>query len=89
MTEDYETLFNKFWELYPLHIHKRYAKEIFIRRCKQGYGEDIMKATRGYLAHLKHCRINLNFDKFPMHPSTFLNKERWRDYLDWGYKPPK
>lgn len=88
MTIDHDELFNQFWAMYPLHIHKSYAKEIFIRHCKQGRYEDIMKATKGYLAHLKHCRVKLGFDKWPMHPSTFLNKDRWRDYLGWKYNAP-
>ena len=87
MKNNYEQLFNRFWLMYPLKVHKKTAHRIFIRRCKQGHGEKILKCLEGYINHLKRYRRATGDDKWMMHASTFLNDERYLDYEGIKYKP--
>lgn len=85
---EFDQLFEEFWKAYPKKRHRDYAKEIFITRARQGLIPEIAKALNGYLDYLKHRRVHDNFKQEPMDASTFLNKNRWKEYKDFKYEPP-
>ena len=78
--------FNAFWEVYPKKIAKQYAKEKFMVLARRGFVPELSKAYEGYMDYLKHQKVNNNFNQEPLNPSTFLSKERWRDYIGFEYK---
>jgi len=84
----FEIEFKEFWDLYPRKTQKQDAKETFMVRCRQGLSSDIIKALKGYLKFLKYQRIQNNFDQAPMYPKTFLNKNRWKEFINFEYKEP-
>lgn len=72
-----EQLFNEFWELYPRKINKKKSQsaynkitkemhDIIIDDLKKRVNTDLWKKDKG---------------KFVMHPTTYLNGERWNDEL--------
>ena len=84
----FETEFKEFWDLYPRKTQKLDAKETFMVRCRQGLSSDIIKALKGYLKFLKYQRIQNNFNQAPMYPKTFLNKNRWKEFINFEYTEP-
>jgi len=84
----FEKEFKEFWDLYPRKTQKQDAKETFMVRCRQGLSADIIKALKGYLKFLKYQRIQNNFDQAPMYPKTFLNKNRWKEFINFEYTEP-
>ena len=84
----FETEFKEFWDLYPRKTQKQDAKETFMVRCRQGLSADIIKALKGYLKFLKYQRIQNNFNQAPMYPKTFLNKNRWKEFINFEYTEP-
>lgn len=85
--KEFNSLFDEFWKGYPKKVAKDYAKEKFMILARKGLVSDLIKATNGYMDYLKHRRINDNFEQEPMNPATFLSKNRWKDYIDFKYKP--
>lgn len=79
--------FSQFWNMYGLKIKKQDSFDAYKTVRKKFSMEEIAKATHGYLDFLKAKRIEKNFKQEKMYPTTFLRKERWRDYLDFEYKP--
>ena len=86
-TKDFDPLFEEFWKAYPKKIAKEYAKEKFMILARKGLVPDLIKATHGYLDFLKSQRIKRNFEQEPLNPATFMMKNRWRDYIDFRYRP--
>lgn len=84
---EFDPLFDQFWSGYPKKVAKEVAREKFMILARAGKIPELIKATRGYMDHLKAERIQRNFVKEPMHPATFLSKDRWRDFVDFEYKP--
>ncbi len=81
----FEKDFDEFWELYPRKTQKQAAKETFMIRCRQGLSSKIIEALKGYLRFLKYQRTQNNFDQAPMYPKTFLNKNRWEEFLNFKH----
>ena len=69
--------FDKFWKCYPKSIGKKVAFESFKRVSKSYPAEDVIEAAKEYS---KKCAQDKTEEKFILHPSTFLNKDRWKDY---------
>ena len=84
--KNYDKAFEEFWEAYPNKTAKQYAKEKFMILMRKGELDNIYKAFNGYMGFLKHKRVSENFEQAVMNPATFLNKDRWRDYIDFKYK---
>jgi len=85
---NFNQLFNDFWEAYPKKVAKDYAKEKFMILMRQGLSKDIIKAFNGYIDYLKMRKVRDNFDQEVLNPATFLMKNRWKDYVDCKYEPP-
>lgn len=83
-----QTEFNQFWESYPNKEAKDVAFEAFRALRKKEPLETIARAFNGYMDFLKNERIRNNFDRRPMNASTFLHKNRWKDFLDFKYEAP-
>ena len=84
---EFDQLYEKFWEGYPKKVAKDYAREKFMILARAGKIPDLIKATNGYMDFLKHQRLEKNFEQEPMHPATFLMKDRWKDYIGIKYQP--
>jgi len=69
--------FKKFWKEYPRKIGKQDAHEKWLAAIKGYPPEDIIAAASEYA---RQCKREKTEDRFIKHPSTFLNKERWKDY---------
>ena len=72
--------FNEFWEIYPRKIGKFQAQKSFLKYDEKHYSK-IIYATKVF------AQENINTeDKFIPHPTTYLNQQRYLDYVD---KPMK
>jgi len=47
----------------------------------------IVRATNGYADYLKYKRLEENFKQRKSFASTFLRSERWKEHIDFKYKP--
>lgn len=77
--KDKDGLFEKFWKLYPRKIDKVDARASFINHVKEKEFDDLIKAIDNYN---KHIVINKTESKYIKHGSTFLNKERWKEWIN-------
>ena len=77
VSKKYTDSFLLFWEAYPRKLGKSLAFSAWERTAKEYPHRDILKAACEYS---KICEKNKTEDKYILHPSTFLNKERWKDY---------
>jgi len=73
----YTPEFSSFWEAYPKHIGKQVAFESYQRVVPTYPAEDVIAAAKEYAQKCAHDKTE---EKFILHPSTFLNKDRWKDY---------
>jgi len=69
--------FLKFWSEYPRKIGKQVAFESYRRVVPEYPSEDVISAAREYA---DYCEKEKKEETFILHPSTFLNKGRWKDY---------
>lgn len=83
-----QTEFIQFWESYPNKEAKDVALAAFQALRKTESLETIARAFNGYVDFLKNERIRNHFDRRPMNASTFLRKNRWKDFLDFKYEAP-
>lgn len=75
--------FDTFWKSYPRKAGKHNALEKFEQQIASGASpEDLVKASENYRAETERQQTETRYIPYP---STFLNQERWRDYL----KAPK
>lgn len=79
--------FSQFWDMYGLKIKKQDSFDAYKAVRKKFPTKEIARATHGYLDFLKAQRIEKNFKQEKMHPTTFLRKERWKDFINFKYKP--
>jgi hypothetical protein len=77
LTNIYTEDFVHFWERYPKKIGKQVALESFRRVIKTYPPGDIIRASEEYA---KKCAKDKTEDRYILHPSTFLNKDRWKDH---------
>ena len=83
----HEKLFKDFWEAYPKKVAKDYAKEKFMILMRKGVSKELIKGFNGYIDYLKMRKTKDNFNQEVLNPATFLMKNRWKDYIDFKYKP--
>ena len=69
--------FEKFWSVYPRRIGKQVAFLAWLKVVATYPPEDIISAAEEYAAV---CKRERRQERYIMHPSTFLNKNRWWDY---------
>jgi hypothetical protein len=80
--------FEDFWKAYPQDRgHEADALKAFRTLRKKESLETIARAFNGYMDFLKGKRVKENFAQRPMYASTFLQSDRWREYLDYKYEP--
>jgi len=75
--------FEAFWAKYPKKLGKQDAMAEWIRITVKETPALLEEALDKYLAVIKRDGTEVRFIK---HPTTFLRKDRWRDYLN--YEPP-
>lgn len=74
----YTCVFEDFWGIYPRKIKKKETFEIWKRVLKNNVHSDLLiSCAKNYDAY---CKKYVEEDIYVMHPSTFLNKERYLDY---------
>lgn len=71
--------FDAFWRAYPRKAGKRNAQAKFDEQITSGaVPADLVKASENFRAETERQQTEM---RYIPHPSTFLNQERWRDYL--------
>jgi hypothetical protein len=71
--------FSEFWNMYPRRVGNADALTAWNNAIKRGAEpSDIYKAVENYRINIQQSGTETNFIK---HPSSFLNKDRWKDYL--------
>jgi len=73
----YSMFFQKFWAAYPRSIGKQLAYDNFKTVIKKYPAADVIRAASEYA---KTCERERREEKYILHPATFLNKDRWKDY---------
>ena len=71
--------FESFYEEYPRHVGKNEAWKRWQQQLEKVDEDSLVKAAKNFA--IEHERQETPKQFIP-HPSTFLNQERWRDYLD-------
>ena len=69
-------VFNKFWEIYPRKVNKKQTLKIFTKINDNDY-EKILHAVKIFAS--EHTNTE---EKFIPHATTWLNQERYEDYID-------
>lgn len=70
--------FDQFYDRYPNKKAREVARAAWIKAIGRGGDpQDILQAVEGY-------RRNKESWQSWLYPATFLNKDRWRDYLPQG-----
>jgi hypothetical protein len=83
--ESFEADFEEFWELYPVKVGKKKAREAYRKVHK--FKEEIIAGLKSYLVNYSSLvRFRDKFDQrffIPnhKHPTTWLNGEHWGDVL--------
>lgn len=72
-------MFEQFWHTYPPKTNKAKAKAAFIKAGKKHSIAEILEGLDNYIAHKPDYQAW-------MHPTTFLNGERWNDEYTKGHK---
>jgi hypothetical protein len=76
---------SQFWPNVPNKLGKGLAREAYIKsRIKGASKEAILRGLETYRKYEEHRRANSNGDYKPLHPTTWLNQERWEDELPTG-----
>jgi hypothetical protein len=69
--------FEKFWSVYPRRIGKQVAFIAWLKVIESYPPADIIAAAEEYA---EVCERERREERFLLHPSTFLSKDRWKDY---------
>jgi hypothetical protein len=73
----YTSDFEKFWSVYPRLIGKQIAFTAWLKVIESYPPAEIIAAAEEYAAV---CERERREERFILHPSTFLSKDRWKDY---------
>lgn len=82
----FDEAFDYWYKAYPKHVNRVIALEKFKARCRQGQFDEIDRGLTGYLNHIvNECSqrgIELKeMMPYILYPQTFLNKERWKEFI--------
>ena len=85
----YDEAFDRFWSAYPKrtpHANpKKLARDAFVRALKRGATpDDIIKAASIYA---DYCKVHSVKPVYVAMAATFLNQERYSDYLEMAEAP--
>jgi len=88
-----EDSFREFWKAYPRKVEKTTAFKAFKTLMRKETLRTIAKATNGYNDWLKSERVRRGIEiKNQMHfikyPASFLRENKWKEHIDFVYKPP-
>ena len=88
-----QSMFSKFWELYPRKIGKSNAlikwKEICANRKRQGVARPTWEQIENSINdHIEYEWKDKEMQFIP-HPATWLNQSRWLDEVDKTSRPRK
>lgn len=71
--------FDEFWSKYPKKVSKTDAVKAWNKLIKQAANlDDVLSAVDNYIADIEHRGTAKEYIKYP---ASFLNDERWKDYL--------
>lgn len=71
--------FDDFWIVYPRRVRKQDSVKTWEKVLKEKANpQDIITAAINYAVY---CKQRGTLPDYILHPPTFLNKERWKDYL--------
>ena len=73
--KDRDNMFDVFWNFYPRKVNKAQARKIFLRKPKSM--KHIVYAAKMFAEENRSTDL-----KYIPHPTTWLNQERWNDYLE-------
>lgn len=85
--EEWREGFKSFWEKWPRQVHKEDARDAYLALRRAGVlQEEIMAAAVGYFNYLRNNALEKHREYtdellYSMHLSTFLRKNRWREYI--------
>ncbi|WP_438351572.1 hypothetical protein ACP8HI_13575 [Paenibacillus sp. FA6] len=78
--KDYTSDFELFWNSYPRKVAKKEAAKTFEKVIKAGEDPNvIIQCATNYQTQ---CNLLKTESQFIKHPKTFLNEERYKDYLE-------
>lgn len=82
----FDEAFDYWYKSYPKHVNPKVALDKFKARCRQGQFNEVDQGLTGYLNYIiNECSrrgIELKeFMPYVLYPQTFLNKERWKEYI--------
>lgn len=69
-------VFGLFWKIYPKHTARAEARKKFTAALKKERASIILDGARSYAALVKTDQRD---PRFVLHPTTWLNQERWSD----------
>ncbi|MBP1999728.1 hypothetical protein J2Z69_000747 [Paenibacillus shirakamiensis] len=78
----YSPDFESFWNAYPRKIGKKESAKKFESVIKSG--EDSKVLIRCATNYKNHCERQRTDTQYIKHPKTFLNEERYKDYMNGG-----
>ena len=78
--------FDIWYKDYPKKVNPKVALDKFKARCRQGQFDEVDRGLTGYLNYIRNeldrRGIELKeFMPYVLYPQTFLNKERWKEYI--------
>ena len=82
----FDKAFDYWYKCYPKHVNRVVALDKFKARCRQGQFDEIDSALTGYLNHIRNelDRRGIELKEmmpYILYPQTFLNKERWKEFI--------
>lgn len=73
----YPDEFKSFWSVYPKRMAKAPAFKAWVKKVRTYQPDDIISAAKEYA---EQCAKERKEEQFILHPATFLNQDRWKDY---------
>jgi len=78
--------FEYWYKCYPKKVNPKVALDKFKARCRQSQFDEIDKGLTGYLNYIRNelDRRGIELKEFMpyiLYPQTFLNKERWKEFI--------
>lgn len=86
--ENFDEIFNSFWEAYPRKVGQSEARQKYQERLQDGYtAEDLLKAAKTYATH---CKKEKTREQYIKHPKTFLGDNLpFLDYISKEVEAPE
>ena len=73
--------FAEFWEHYPRKIGKATAQEKYTEARGEASRDDLLVSVKNFAAECERAGTEKRYIPYP---GTWLNQERWRDYLNYA-----